>query len=173
MQENVPMRMLIAVVAVFLVSACQVPRSEFQLCEINHGVFDREPTVIDLENGVVRGKDVSNVMRMARSDFVSGFVKPFPLVLPARPPNEVPAQWDLEGYHFTMSAPRSDPTALVLIHAEPVRVEAGTVPTYSSVVFSPTKGLLAVQVSSHAPDRVITMDLVSCGTEELQASSFH
>lgn len=167
-----PIRIVAAMFLLLQISGCQAQRDEFQLCEVSQGVLDRERTVIDLQEGVVRGKDVSHSVKIVRSGFAAGFVKPFPLVLPTVPLKQLPGQWELEGYRFTVSTPRSDPSGWILINADPAHAEIGKAPASSSVLYSPTKGVIAVQISLQVPDRMITIDQVFCGTGVLRGSSF-
>ncbi len=170
--RNMPIRILAAMFLLLPLCACQAHRNEFQFCEVNQGVFDREPTVVDLERGFVRGQDVLVSAKRVRSEFAAGFVEPFPLVLPTVPLTQLPPQWELEDYRFTVSSPRSGPSGWILINGDPSRPETGKARSRSSVLYSPTKGVIAVQRSFQTPDRTITIDQVFCGTGVLQGSSF-
>ncbi|MEJ0037675.1 MAG: hypothetical protein WDO68_16645 [Gammaproteobacteria bacterium] len=165
-------RTLGAMLSLLFVVGCQTPRAEFQLCEVKSGVFQDEATVIDLNAGIVRGSDVSISAKMVRTEFAAGFMTPYPLVLPTVPPNELPPHWELENYRFTVSSPQNYPGGWMLIDAEPFRAETGKAGARSSVLYSPSKGVVAVQVSGQTPDRILTADWVFCGTGTLRGSSF-
>ena len=167
------MRVLIMLLMSLLASGCGSPRNEFEFCSLDRGKFDTESTVIDLSHSVVYGSDVSyRPIEIVRTQFAAGFVKPFPLVLPTVPLAQLPDRWELAGFEFMVAGPRTEGSDWVLIIAQRSGTSMGDAPTRSSVLYSPSKGVMGIQTTVGTLDHRIAADAVSCGTGWLRASSF-
>ena len=164
------MRIITLLVVVSCLFACTDVRHDFEFRALENGQFDAESMVVDVQYRQVRGRDTSYEFSVLDSPVAKGFVAPFPISLPKLPVKEMPPTWEMEGYRFTLLVLLAMDADWVLITAgQPVQpLTNSTNLQYSSVLYSSTKGVIAMRVRGGS----VANTLFSCGTKQLRSSSF-
>jgi len=155
-------------------AGCDTNRAEVELCSVESGYFNRESLRFNLQEQLIFGSDTTFGFEVIESKLVKGFVLPFPLVLPKySSSSSVPDRWELGGYTFSVTKPSSEDPELILIHASPLKLEqASGAVQRTSVLYSFSGGVLALQLWSQFEEETLFSDLYFCGTGRLDASTF-
>jgi hypothetical protein len=113
------LRWVLILLAIALLSACSHDRRSVEFCSYADGRLYRDPMVIDTKRHFVRGSDTAIEYELVESREAGGFLSPFPLVLPKLPPAEMPREWTLDGYKFSISPVNPADPDWALIQAAP------------------------------------------------------
>ena len=169
------MRSVILTVIVLCLTGCGVKRSEIMFCGVENGRFDREPMRFDIQERKIFGTDVSHQFEVVESELARGFVSPFPLTLPrtSSPIGSAPDRWELGGYTFVMTPLSSADPDWVLIHASATgQPHASITAQRTSVLYSLSRGVLAIRLSSKHEEEALDSEFFFCGTGHMDASTF-
>ena len=111
-----------------------------------------EKTYFDFDNLRLLGSDTSYGLEILQTDKAKGFVSPFPLSLPTIPiqDQEMPTNWELNNFRFSVVQISSEDPDWLMIYAQPI-IDNPETPGYvsarwTSVLYSVNKGVLAIRV---------------------------
>lgn len=167
------MRILVLTLATLYLSGCAVDRGEIEFCGIENGRLSQEPLRFNTEKQYVLGADASYRYEVVESELAKGFVSPFPLTLPkSASTTRIPEQWDLAGYGFTATKLSSANPDWLLIHATLSSDTPSSKIQRTSVLYSLSRGVLAIRWSSLYEGEGVDSEVFFCGTGRLDASTF-
>lgn len=153
----------------------------FSFCSFSGKKPSQEGIRIDFSTRRLSSADTSSSFRVVQSDFAVGLENSIPLSLPKRKvrSNDMPLHWRLERYDYTATLLNPTDADWMLIYATPVGPSSKPAPKpkfsaidLSSVLYSQSKGVLALRHTTVVNGKAYADDMYACGNGKIFPESF-